>query len=248
MHPQTLQRGLPRPMSIDKLPQPKAPTELEAMSLRERAEAELYNELAALVQHDNTAHPLSSSTAAAGAAGGSSKKRKKGRHGEEGAEQQQQQQQLVPKGPPLVQYSLAEMDAVREMLGAEVEVVRAAMGHSGAGEVEYLEAWRAVVDDFVVDEQVGVGVDGWGGRAGEELGGVERAGMGQGGCVDVCVGWHLWVTLAAARLSVPSGIMKAGSMQRCVSKYVLRACKQGSRKSMSREFPLAAKRRTETHS
>ena len=54
---QALQRGLPRPLSIDKLPPPKAPAELVAMSLRERAEAELNNELAALVQHDNHTYP-----------------------------------------------------------------------------------------------------------------------------------------------------------------------------------------------
>lgn len=64
--PQTLQRGLPRPVSIDKLPPPKAPSELEALSLRERAEAELLNELAALVQHDNVTHPPASDADAAG--------------------------------------------------------------------------------------------------------------------------------------------------------------------------------------
>lgn len=64
--PQTLQRGLPRPVSIDKLPPPKAPSELEALSLRERAEAELLNELAALVQHDNITHPPASDADAAG--------------------------------------------------------------------------------------------------------------------------------------------------------------------------------------
>lgn len=45
------------------------------MSLRERAEAELNNELAALVQHDNLTYPI---PAEAAAEGGSSKKRKKG--------------------------------------------------------------------------------------------------------------------------------------------------------------------------
>lgn len=144
---QTLQRGLPRPVSIDKLPPPKAPAELEAMSLRERAEAELLNELAALVQHDNVTYPPPSDADAGG--GGSSKKRKKDKQQVEAAAQQQ----LVPKGPPLVQFSLAEMDAARELLGVEVEVVRGAMGHSSCGQVEYLEAWRVVADDFVVDDK-----------------------------------------------------------------------------------------------
>jgi hypothetical protein len=70
---QVLQRGLPRPSSIQGLPQPKAPAELEAMSLRERAEAELAAELAALVEHDNAAYP------AAKEAEGKGKKDKKKR-------------------------------------------------------------------------------------------------------------------------------------------------------------------------
>jgi hypothetical protein len=55
---QVLQRLLPRPSSIQGLPQPKAHAELAAMSLRERAEAELFAELAALVEHDNAAYPV----------------------------------------------------------------------------------------------------------------------------------------------------------------------------------------------
>lgn len=152
---QTLQRCLPRPVSIDKLPPPKAPTELEAMSLRERAEAELNNELAALVQHDNVTYPVSSDTADAGA-GGSSKKRKKDKQAEAAS-----MQQLVPKGPPLMQFSLHEMDAARELLAAEVEIVKGAMGHSSFGQVEYVEAWRVVVDDFVVDDKVRRSGCGW---------------------------------------------------------------------------------------
>lgn len=85
------------------------------------------------------------------AGGGSSKKRKKDRQGEAPA-----QQQLVPKGPPLVQFSLQEIDAARQLLASEVEVVRGAMGHSGCGQAEYLEAWRVVADDFVVDDKVWV--------------------------------------------------------------------------------------------
>jgi hypothetical protein len=85
--------------------------------------------------------------------GGGSKKRKKDKQQGEAAAQQQ----LVPKGPPLVQFSLAEMDAARELLAVEVEVVRGAMGHSSCGQVEYLEAWRVVADDFVVDDKVGLG-------------------------------------------------------------------------------------------
>jgi hypothetical protein len=117
------------------------------MSLRERAEAELNNELAALVQHDNVTYPVSSDTADAGA--GSNKKRKKDKQADAAS-----MQQLVPKGPPLMQFSLHEMDAARKLLAAEVEVVKGAMGHSSFGQAEYVEAWRVVVDDFVVDDKV----------------------------------------------------------------------------------------------
>lgn len=151
---QTLQRGLPRPLSIDKLPPPKAPVELEAMSLRERAEAELNNELAALVQHDNEAYPLSSSAADGGAAGGGSSSSKKRKKGKAAAEEASAGPAQVPRGPPLVQYSLAELAAARELLQAEAGVVKAAMGHGECEAEEYFEAWVNLADDFVVDEQV----------------------------------------------------------------------------------------------
>lgn len=57
---QTLQCRLTSPAHIDKLPGPRAPAELAAMSLRERAEAEL-KKSAALVQHDNLTYPMSNS-------------------------------------------------------------------------------------------------------------------------------------------------------------------------------------------
>lgn len=78
------------------------------MSLRERAEAELFNEMAALVQHDNVTYPVASveEAAAGGGGGGSSSSKKKKK------DKKQQQQAaaadgaLVPKGPPLMQFSL----------------------------------------------------------------------------------------------------------------------------------------------
>lgn len=63
--------------------------------------------------------------------------------------------QLVPKGPPLVQFSLQEMDTARELLAAEVEVVRGAMGHGSLVQQEYLETWMVVVNDVVFDDKVG---------------------------------------------------------------------------------------------
>lgn len=47
------------------------------------------------------------------------------------------------------------MDAARELLSAEVEVVRGAMGHSSYGQEEYMEAWGVVMADMVFDDKVG---------------------------------------------------------------------------------------------
>eukprot|EP00879_Flechtneria_rotunda_P009300 GHRR01009737.1.p1 GENE.GHRR01009737.1~~GHRR01009737.1.p1 ORF type:complete len:737 (+),score=290.38 GHRR01009737.1:223-2433(+) len=155
---QTLQRGLPRPVTIEKLPQPKAPAELTALSLRERAEAELYAELAALIEHDNNTYPIKAADTSS--TGSSRKKGKKGRKAQDAAADanddiEEQQRPIVPAGPPLMQYSLEELTAARAMLAAEVEVVRQAMGHGDVSQEEYLDVWRSTVDDFVVDEQVG---------------------------------------------------------------------------------------------
>eukprot|EP00775_Hariotina_reticulata_P012657 gene12657-12784_t len=143
-----LQLGLPRPTTVEQLPQPKAPGELAAMSLRERAEAELMAEVAALVQHDNSTYPFK---AAADAVEGSSKKSKK--RGKKAQQDDPQQQQMVPKGPPLMQFDLGELEAAAAMLSEEVEVVKGRMGHAGVGHEEYAEAARVAAEDFVIDAQ-----------------------------------------------------------------------------------------------
>jgi hypothetical protein len=48
------------------------------------------------------------------------------------------------------------MDAARQLLSAEVEVVRGAMGHGSYSPEEYMEAWGVVIADMVFDEKVGV--------------------------------------------------------------------------------------------
>ncbi|WIA33069.1 hypothetical protein OEZ86_006225 [Tetradesmus obliquus] len=140
---QVLQRGLPRPSSIQGLPQPKAPAELAAMSLRERAEAELAAELAALVEHDNAAYP------AAKEAEGKGKKDKKRRAKDADAAGPQQMVR------PLQQFDLAELDAARALLAEETQGVVAAMGHDGVAAEEYFEAWRATADEWVLDGKGG---------------------------------------------------------------------------------------------
>jgi len=96
------------------------------------------------VEHDNSTYPVK---AAADAGEGSSKKSKKrGKKGQQ--DEAQQQQQMVPKGPPLVQFDLAELEAAAALLTQEVEVVRERMGHSGVGYEEYAEAARVAAEDF----------------------------------------------------------------------------------------------------
>eukprot|EP00878_Enallax_costatus_P014008 GHUV01014649.1.p1 GENE.GHUV01014649.1~~GHUV01014649.1.p1 ORF type:complete len:761 (+),score=332.12 GHUV01014649.1:659-2941(+) len=141
-----LQLGLPRPTSIDKLPPPKAPAELAAMSLRERAEAELYAELAALVAHDNATYPIKVDKE-------EEKKSKKGKKGHKGDDDEEQQRPQAPAGPPLVQYELEELEEAQRLLSAEVEVVRTAMGHADVAPEDYFKAWQDTADEFVLDEQ-----------------------------------------------------------------------------------------------
>ncbi|KAF6264690.1 pre-mRNA splicing factor component-domain-containing protein [Scenedesmus sp. NREL 46B-D3] len=140
---QVLQRGLPRPVSIQGLPQPKAPAELAAMSLRERAEAELVAELAALVEHDNAAHPIAKDAEGKG----KKDKKRRAKDAEEAAPRQMVR--------PLQQFGLDELDAARALLAEEARGVAAAMGHEGVAAEEYLEAWRATVDEWVLDGKGG---------------------------------------------------------------------------------------------
>ncbi len=57
--PQVLQRGLPRPVSLDHAPEPRTVGEdASKLSLREAAEALLFSEMRALLQHDAAKYPL----------------------------------------------------------------------------------------------------------------------------------------------------------------------------------------------
>ena len=54
---QVLQRGLPRPKTMDSLPAVRPEASLEGLGLKEAAEALLQNELVLLLQHDAAKHP-----------------------------------------------------------------------------------------------------------------------------------------------------------------------------------------------
>lgn len=55
---QVLQRGLPRPKTLDSLPAVKSEEALQGMSLKESAEALLQNEMLLLLQHDAAKYPI----------------------------------------------------------------------------------------------------------------------------------------------------------------------------------------------
>jgi hypothetical protein len=58
---------------------------------------------------------------------------------------------------PLRQFSSGELAAARALLAEETKGVAAAMGHEGVAADEYLEAWRATVDEWVLDGKVSTG-------------------------------------------------------------------------------------------
>lgn len=61
---QALQRGLPRPLSLDTLPRPRPASEQGKLSLREQAEDLVVRELGALLAHDSARYPVLPAAAA----------------------------------------------------------------------------------------------------------------------------------------------------------------------------------------
>jgi hypothetical protein len=55
---------------------------------------------------------------------------------------------------PLRQFSAEDLAAARALLAEETKGVAAAMGHEGVAADGYLEAWRATVDEWVLDGKV----------------------------------------------------------------------------------------------
>ena len=58
MAAQVLQRGLPRPKTLDSLPAVRSEEALQGMSLKENAETLLQNEMLLLLQHDAAKYPI----------------------------------------------------------------------------------------------------------------------------------------------------------------------------------------------
>jgi pre-mRNA-splicing factor CDC5/CEF1 len=131
-------------VSLELLPPPKQPAEVAAMSLRERAEYELGQELAALLTHDTAAYPIAKDEAG-GKEGG-----KKGKKGSSAAAAAAAAEAagMAPVAP-LEQYSLEEMQGAALLLEEEVLVVKQAMGHADTPLTEYAESFDLVSRDMV---------------------------------------------------------------------------------------------------
>lgn len=58
---QVLQRGLPRPLSLDHGPEVRSSEDVGKLSQREAAEALLFSEMKVLLQHDAAKYPVKES-------------------------------------------------------------------------------------------------------------------------------------------------------------------------------------------
>lgn len=139
-----LRRGLPRPVGTEGLPPPPAAEAAAALSLRERAEAQLYAELATLVQHDNITYPI---TTDKDERKSSKRDKKRGRDGDDSTKPH------APALPPLQQFDITELDEARLLLAEEVEVVRGAMGHAALADSDYATALEAARTEWLLDER-----------------------------------------------------------------------------------------------
>mmetsp|Transcript_7123 Transcript_7123/g.12265 ORF Transcript_7123/g.12265 Transcript_7123/m.12265 type:complete len:828 (-) Transcript_7123:440-2923(-) len=127
-----LQRGLPRPLSADSLPAPRPLSELSKLSLRERAEDMLLEELTTRLRYDSLKFPSPPV----------------GKEGKEAKKLMKLAEELAKNVPALEDYPQAELDSASAMLAAEVESVQAAMGHSNVSQQEYMEAFMQVHADL----------------------------------------------------------------------------------------------------
>ncbi|GAB4822419.1 hypothetical protein N2152v2_009465 [Parachlorella kessleri] len=123
---QVLQRGLPRPATLDLLPERRPDDQLGRLSAREQAEELLNREMASLLSFEAAKYPLRE------------KKEKKGG-----------KQQKEPGVEPIEQFEEVEIQAARQLLLQEADFVREAMKHSDVSEQDYMAAWEAVVRDII---------------------------------------------------------------------------------------------------
>ncbi|GLI69273.1 hypothetical protein VaNZ11_013849 [Volvox africanus] len=133
-----LQRQLPRPMSVDSLPAPRAAAApgggagaAGASGLRERAEELVAVEMAALLTHDSIKYPVKDGRADA-------KKKKSGVGGR-------------PAGPELAleEFDLEELKAADDLVQKEVAFLRSAWDHTSMAPADYLDVWLGVHRDLI---------------------------------------------------------------------------------------------------
>ncbi|KAI3429454.1 hypothetical protein D9Q98_005547 [Chlorella vulgaris] len=119
-----MQRSLPRPASLELLPEPRPDSQLDKLSARELAEELLQREYASLITFEHTRFPL---------------KEKKGKGAAAAAD----------AGPAIDQFEEEELAAASQLLRSEVDFVRQAMNHSELETSDYAAAWEAVAKDII---------------------------------------------------------------------------------------------------
>ncbi|KAL3148491.1 hypothetical protein ABBQ38_013933 [Trebouxia sp. C0009 RCD-2024] len=129
---QVLQRGLPRPRTLDSLPAVRSEAALQGLGLKETAEALLQNEVVLLLQHDAAKYPIKERV---------SKKDKK------------RKQPEPAHNSGLLQswqtFEEAELMDARQLVEDETAYVQNAMGHADISQEEFREAWSTTVKDFI---------------------------------------------------------------------------------------------------
>lgn len=120
-----MQRGLPRPASLELLPQARPDEQLERLSARELAEELLQREYSALISYEAARHPVR-------------EEKKKGKAASSAADV-----------PPIEAFEEEELAVASQLLRSEAEFVRKAMTHGDLGLPEYSAAWEAVAKDII---------------------------------------------------------------------------------------------------
>mmetsp|Transcript_14021 Transcript_14021/g.37873 ORF Transcript_14021/g.37873 Transcript_14021/m.37873 type:complete len:825 (-) Transcript_14021:211-2685(-) len=123
-----LQRGLPRPLTLDLLPHGRPAHEQPKLSLRERAEDMLKEEMLTVLAHDASKYPIVI------------KEGKKAKHAALAA---------AAAAPPIEELDASALEAAAAMLRAETEFVVGAMGHASTPPDDYYATWETVRKDLM---------------------------------------------------------------------------------------------------
>eukprot|EP01023_Acetabularia_acetabulum_P051027 TRINITY_DN5593_c0_g2_i1.p1 TRINITY_DN5593_c0_g2~~TRINITY_DN5593_c0_g2_i1.p1 ORF type:complete len:708 (-),score=168.66 TRINITY_DN5593_c0_g2_i1:325-2133(-) len=127
---QVLQRSLPRPPSQMRS---QAAASGEESSARSRATDMLDQEMRKLIDWDNARYPVRKDKE--NRSGG---KRKRGK----------EQEQMLPNAQEIIQVDVTHLKEAALLIEQEIDFVKKQMGHDQLKDVNYMEAWQQVVNEF----------------------------------------------------------------------------------------------------